>query len=723
MATPAQRWYNADRHDIRADSRPTKGKATPLANRAHPYKQTKEALMNLKELTDLLATSSERPNQAKFIPWWEEDYENFTYRYDILPKETVEDAEACLAACSRDELLAPAGSCGLTLLHLLVWHNFRTAVGQMLQDGRIGREEINCPDQKGHGLTPFLLACLRGNLAMARLLLSHGADPRARDKRDMNALHFLAYPRFEGLSHDFTCLERSVGQRPEIARLLPCDVNQTDNDGHTPLTRLLSTEYSSGYTWPLAEIFLEKGAATGYTDENGNTLLLMALRNGHKTAALALMEHCPQMVHTKSKQGLTPIAHAASFRDQAMYVALSDHGAVPGDEDTLDLFPLSQITSNAFADIREDNRDALSLVLYLTRKMLCQLDPDDDDEFGEITDILHNALVADQDAHVLDLCKEAGFDFTEPVYYHGEALCLRDKCLVPGYGIGVLQKLSQLGIDLDEAVIKGRTPANLIARRPASRDSRMETYFEQAAAFFSRESMEQLDSLGEAAVHLAAREGHTGMLKAMIEKGVDINLEKDAPAPAGTTPLHEACAYGHADAVRLLIAAGADDTRKNADGETPAHIALMHKKPGAPLDKEQRARLLRELTHIDIARNDGRTPLMLSGANDDGLISLFLERGADVNHTDNHGMTPMMLHPHKDAVKLLLKAGADPSLADNRGNTALHHALKEYSEDTARLLIKKGADYNRPNNDGETPAQIAIERGYDGVLALMTDIK
>ena len=49
----------------------------------------------------------------------------------------------------------------------------------------------------------------------------------------------------------------------------------------------------------------------------------------------------------------------------------------------------------------------------------------------------------------------------------------------------------------------------------------------------------------------------------------------------------------------------------------------------------------------------------------------------------------MMLHPHKDMIKELLKAGADMNLADNEGNTVLHYALKEYSEGTARYLIKK----------------------------------
>lgn len=82
----------------------------------------------------------------------------------------------------------------------------------------------------------------------------------------------------------------------------------------------------------------------------------------------------------------------------------------------------------------------------------------------------------------------------------------------------------------------------------------------------------------------------------------------------------------------------------------------------------------------------------------------------------------MMLHTGKDIIKALLKAGADINLTDKDGNTALHYALKDYSESTARFLIKKGADYNCPNNDGETPVQIAVEKGFDAVLELMTDI-
>lgn len=679
--------------------------------------------MDVKELTDLLVESSEKFNQTKFIPWWEGDHENATYYYDMFEKEIIKEAEECLAECGKEELLSHVGRAGLSLFHLLVWHNFYGPVEKMLTDGRVEGREVDLTDDKGHGLTPFLLACGRGNLAMVRLLLEHGASDALCDERGMNAYHFLAYPRFENdlLAVNFSCLDKSVEQRGEIARLLTCDVNKRNNAGLAPLEQLLSTDYSSSYTWPLAEVFLEKGAVTDYVDQDGNTLLMMARKKGHVTAALKLIERCPEMVNKADSRGMTPIAHAIEYRNQAMYLVLKEHGASPVPE--MEVFPLEQITSNCFANVSSENKDSLSLALYMTQKLIRQLDPDDEDEIGEITGILHNALISDENAFVLDACKEAGIDFTMAMYHHGDILCLRDECLNVGRGMGVIRKLMELGVDMEKAVVSGRTPANILASMDWCRDDKDETFYEEAAKLFSRESMEETDNRGRAAIHNAAESGHGGMLRVMIEKGVDVNLTTDEPGEAGMSPLHLACINGHADVVKLLMDAGADDTIKTLKGETPAHLALKEKGYGRTPEDEKRKEILTNLKHLDIPDEKGRTPLMLLKYQTRELLPIFFERGVDINHADNEGMTMLMLHTSKDMAKELIRAGADVNMADNEGNTALYFALKNYDAEGARYLIRKGADYNRPNNDGETPAQIAAENGMDTVLELMTDIR
>lgn len=699
-----------------------------------PEVYVKENLtMDIKELTTLLTTSATRTNQSKFIPWWEDNFENCTYRYDIFPENVVADIQDCVAQCATESLLAPGiyGSYGLTLFHLLVWHNFYDAVKAMLEDKRISDRDIDQPDHKGYGLTPFLLACCRGNLAMARLLLDHGADCCLTDKRGMNAYHFLAYPRFEGLV-DF-CQEHTASQRESIARFLTCDINQKDQNGLTPLARLMSTSYCSEFTWPLTEVFLDKGAETDYVDEDGNSLLMLAMQNGHITAALQLMNRHKELVHLANKEGITPFRHSQNWRNEGLCLALADCGAAPASSVAMDMDHLSQITSNAFSTRSDTDQDGISLALFLTEKLIGQMDVDDDDEVGYITNILHNALISDKKFRVLDTCQKAGLDFTMPIHFQGSLICLRDKCLVSGYGAAVIQKMADMGVDMDTGVINGRTPANIIAsqRGNSLTSGKKNDFLSQAANFFSKESMEQPDNSGRAAIHIAAQNGHGDMIQVMIEKGVDVNLKEDSPAILGATPLHEACVNGHGDVVRLLMNAGADDTIKNAKGETPAHCAVMAKRLGRDLDTEQKIAVLKELKHLDIPREDGRTPLMtaqsLGSSAIKELFPIFLGNGADINRTDNSGMTVLILNAknscYKDTIKLLIQAGADINAVDNEGNTALYYALKSGDAASARYLIKKGADYNRPNNQGETPVQVAVEEGFDTVLELMTDIK
>lgn len=681
--------------------------------------------MDIKELTDLLVKSSESVRH-KYIPWWEDDFANCIYRFDIFKEEEVQAIEACISESGMDLLFEPTGSVGLNLFTLLVWHNLYDTVKRLLEGGA----EVNCTDGKGKGITPLMLACCCGNLKMAELLLSHGAKADVCDTAGRNCYHYLAYPRIEGLSNPHAAMEHNVEQRATIAHLLGEGINQKDNTGMAPFVLMLHSNYVN-CSWALTEVFLEKGAETDYIDENGNTLLMTAISNRHMTAAFRLAENS-SLVNQANVDGKTPLGLAMYYRNVALCMVLKEHGAEGDCDDIikLDLNNFSRITSNAFA-LPANDIDKITPALYLTKRLLGQIDTDDDDEFYCILNILHNALNNDESCKVLDLCSEAGIDFTMPIHRSGGVKCLRDACIGGNYGIKVIQKLLALGVDINEAVIQGRTPANIVAslqKRTMLVAGQKDDYCEKAAEYFSRESMEQVDNQGTTALHWAARNDHAEMLKVMIEKGADIHITEDEPAEAGNTPLHTACICGSAEAARQLIAAGADDTLQNMKGETPAHLAVMKNKYGRDLlTSDERKMLLKELTHLDIPRNDGSTPLMLLQYLDLNttreLLPLFLDKNVDVNQTDNRGNTALILNTqnqcYKEVVKELVKAGADVNIADHNGNTALHHTLKYGSQDVARYLIKKGADYNCSNNQGITPMQIAVEKGYDTVLELM----
>eukprot|EP00946_MAST-07B_sp_MAST-7B-sp1_P000909 g909.t1 len=87
-----------------------------------------------------------------------------------------------------------------------------------------------------------------------------------------------------------------------------------------------------------------------------------------------------------------------------------------------------------------------------------------------------------------------------------------------------------------------------------------------------------VDSLGRSVVHVAATSGNEGILKLLCDRGVPLEItdsvaEVDATDLGGNTPLHLACAGGHAATVRTLLQFAADTSIANRSGDTAAHFA------------------------------------------------------------------------------------------------------------------------------------------------------
>ena len=76
--------------------------------------------------------------------------------------------------------------------------------------------------------------------------------------------------------------------------------------------------------------------------------------------------------------------------------------------------------------------------------------------------------------------------------------------------------------------------------------------------------LEVRDACGRTALHHASSCGHTGCARELITRGADVN----AATNNGITPLMLASWRGRIDAVRLLLIAGADKRRVDAEGRT-----------------------------------------------------------------------------------------------------------------------------------------------------------
>lgn len=382
-------------------------------------------------------------------------------------------------------------------------------------------------------------------------------------------------------------------------------------------------------------------------------------------------------------------------------------------------------------DGAEDQKHVANCIVLLDQ-LLKKADPDDDMEtvFEALDQVLRSYAPVDR---VLEMLAENGYSFSEPQYANGNLTTLRDFLLDTHFSPELVDKMVQLEIDVNEPLIKGRTPAYILLKRDrvttwaANKNEYEEALAKTLTEHFSVESLETLNAEGTSAAHTAVRKNHFEAVDAMLKKGVNVNLTEDKPSVAGTTPLHIACEHGYPHLVKMLMDAGADDTMKNELEETAAHIAASVKIRYKKIEDKDRVEMIRALEHVDIPGKNGTTPLMLAmdpqASLSFALTPVLIEKGADVNRADNNGNTALMLHTYwycfPDVIKAMVKAGYDINARNRNGDTVLHYVMKNKNSEMAVYLIKKGADVNIANDRQVTPAQLAVENGLDEILAFL----
>ena len=156
----------------------------------------------------------------------------------------------------------------------------------------------------------------------------------------------------------------------------------------------------------------------------------------------------------------------------------------------------------------------------------------------------------------------------------------------------------------------------------------------------------------EPSIHVAARVGGLGEVKAFLENGVDVNTRD----PDGYTALQWAFWENHRETVKFLLAKGTDVNVKDNEGGTPLH--------GAAADGHKE------------------------------IVELLIAGGADLNARDKWLWTTLHYacwKNHRETVEFLLAKGADLNAREEEDMTPLAVAEEEGYTEIVELLRKHGA--------------------------------
>ncbi|MGB6019304.1 MAG: ankyrin repeat domain-containing protein [Sulfurimonadaceae bacterium] len=211
-------------------------------------------------------------------------------------------------------------------------------------------------------------------------------------------------------------------------------------------------------------------------------------------------------------------------------------------------------------------------------------------------------------------------------------------------------------------------------------------------------TLEHVSSNGHSALSVAIRNNNPEGAKVLIRRGANINIADNAHTPLTLT--HTALLQYHENAQiyreleTLLLTKGAKvDVTLNSLGWTPlcTTVTKVQDKPNS-----DHIRLLLQLgadvNHLDI---NGRTPLMLAASMGRlSSVEMLMNNYAANDAIDNFGWSALMFgvyYNHIDIVTFMLESGVNPNQVSPQGLTALKIAQEHKRIKMVDLLLEYGA--------------------------------
>jgi ankyrin repeat protein len=230
---------------------------------------------------------------------------------------------------------------------------------------------------------------------------------------------------------------------------------------------------------------------------------------------------------------------------------------------------------------------------------------------------------------------------------------------------------------------------------------------------------------GQSALKVAAAHGYVDVIELLLKRGANINIVDED----GSTPLMYALLHENNNAVKILVANGADVRRAGGIwGHTPLHLAAMNGDPDIVkllLERGARINVLndRRVTPLDMASNMRVVDFLLSKG---AAVSGFSADGENPLPAVDRDLLMAVVAGNVGRLRSALSRGAHVNIRDASQTTALIRAVYLGRFEVASVLLDNGADVNETDTDlpglisgHDTPLHIAAGQGFPKLVELL----
>ncbi|XP_007473346.1 ankyrin repeat and KH domain-containing protein 1 isoform X13 [Monodelphis domestica] len=627
-------------------------------------------------------------------------------------------------------------------------------------------EEVN-----DEGYTPLMEAAREGHEEMVALLLAQGANINAQtEETQETALTLACCGGFSevadflikaGADIELGCstplMEAAQEGHLELVKYLlaaGANVHATTATGDTALTYACE----NGHT-DVADVLLQAGADLEHESEGGRTPLMKAARAGHLCTVQFLISKGANVNRATANNDHTVVSLACAGGHLAVVELLLAHGADPTHRLKDGSTMLIEAAKGGHTNVVSYLLDYPNNILSVPATDMSQLTPPSQDQ-SQVPRVPVHALAmvvppqepdrAPQDSSPTLLGVQKAVSSRVPTGSNSSSRTTEsptpESCSQTPSNVASQPMLPMYpSVDIDAHTESNHDTALTLACAGG--------HEELVSVLIARDAkIEHRDKKGFTPLILAATAGHVGVVEILLDKGGDIEAQSERTKD---TPLSLACSGGRQEVVDLLLARGANKEHRNVSDYTPLSLAAsggyvniikILLNAGAEINSRTGSKL--GISPLMLAAMNGHVPavkLLLDMGSDINaqietnrntaltlacfqgraeVVSLLLDRKANVEHRAKTGLTPLMEAAsggYAEVGRVLLDKGADvnaPPVPSSR-DTALTIAADKGHYKFCELLINRGAHIDVRNKKGNTPLWLAANGGHFDVVQLL----